>query len=171
MYLMLNTANAGILDYHKSYTNSGSTLPDTNHLSTGIQGTGRAMLELTQNGYNAKAYELLTDYRFPSWLYQITNDGAIYNGTNSYGATTCWEHWDGLVSGTNGGYYSFFPYNSFNHFWAGSVGEWIYRNIGGINPDDSAPGFQNVIIEPQPGGGITNAFASFNSIRGPVVCS
>ena len=52
------------------------------------------MLDLAQNSYNAKAYELLTDYRFPSWLYQVTNGGAIYNGTNSFGASTCWEHWN-----------------------------------------------------------------------------
>src|SRR5437899_2452122 len=115
MYLMLNTAGAGILDYNKNYTNSGSTLPDTNHLSTGIRGTGPAMLDLTQNGYNAKAYELLTDYRFASWLYQVTNGGAIYNGTNCYGATTCWEHWDSWVSGTGGAYYPNNLGNSFNH--------------------------------------------------------
>src|SRR5437899_11387487 len=89
------------------------------------------MLDLAQNSYNAKAYELLTDYRFPSWLYQVTNGGAIYNGTNSFGASTCWEHWNSWVSGSGGSYAG--SYNSFNHFWAGSVGEWIYRNIGGTH--------------------------------------
>jgi alpha-L-rhamnosidase len=43
--------------------------------------------------------------------------------------------------------------------------------VGGINPDDTRPGFQNVIIKPEVGGGITNVFASFNSIHGPIVCS
>ena len=60
---------------------------------------------------------------------------------------------------------------SFNHLPLGAVGEWIWKVIGGINLDDSNPGFKNIIIKPEPGGGITNAFASFNSIRGPVVCS
>lgn len=60
---------------------------------------------------------------------------------------------------------------SFNHLPFGAVGEWVYRTVGGINPDDSNPGFKSAIIKPELGGGITNAFASFNSIHGPVVCS
>jgi alpha-L-rhamnosidase len=169
-YLLLNAAGSGIHNYYGGYNDPFTTFQDTNHLSTGIQGTMRAMLELTRNGYTADAYALLLDYRFPSWLHQITNSGAIYSAARTnYGATTSWERWDGLVSRTGGGYHS--GYNSFNHFWAGAVGEWIYRNVGGINPDTNAPGYQNTIIEPQPGGGITNALASFNSIHGPIVCS
>jgi hypothetical protein len=47
-----------------------------------------------------------------------------------------------------------------------SVGEWIWRNVAGINPDDSNPGFNNVIVYPRPGGGITNCSAAFDSIHG-----
>ncbi len=37
--------------------------------------------------------------------------------------------------------------------------------------DDANPGFRNVIIKPEPGGGLTNTFASFASIHGPIVCT
>jgi alpha-L-rhamnosidase len=168
---LLNSATYGIRKYNSGYTDPTTQLPDTNHLSTGIQATGRAMLELSRNGYTQTAYQLLTDYRFPSWLYQVTAGGANYMGPQgAYGATTCWEQWDGLVPRSGGGYHN--PsLNSLNHFWAGSVGEWIYRTVGGINPDDSNPAFANAIVKPEPGGGITNAFTSFNSMHGPVVCS
>jgi alpha-L-rhamnosidase len=156
MYQLLNDGDRGILHYNHRFSASS-----TNHFSTGVQATGRLMSELTRNGYTTKAYELLTDYRFPSWLYQITNGGP-------YGATTLWEHWNGWVSGSQQGYCPNGLGNSFNHFWTGAVGEWIYRNLAGIAPDDNSPGFQNVIINPQPGGAVTNATASFASIHGPI---
>lgn len=164
---MLNDGDKGIVNYNHHFTGGSAT----NHLSTGIFATGRAMLELTRNGYNAKAYELLTDYRFPSWLYQITNGGPIYSGIigTNYGSTTMWERWDGWKSGSDGGYNS--DYSSFNQVWNGAVGEWIFKVIGGINPDDCNPGFKNIIIYVQPGGGITNATTAFNSIHGPISTS
>jgi alpha-L-rhamnosidase len=53
----------------------------------------------------------------------------------------------------------------------GAVAEWVWKVIGGINPDDAKPGFKNVIIKPEPGGGLTNAVTSLNSVRGPIVTS
>jgi alpha-L-rhamnosidase len=79
------------------------------------------------------------------------------------------EHWNSYVSGAGGGYLS--VANSFNHYGFGSVGEWIYKVIGGISPDDNYPGYKNVLINPQPGGGITNASTSFNSIHGLIATS
>jgi len=167
--LMLNRAHSGIHNYNDLYTYPGESV-DIDHLSTGIMGTGKGMLELTRNGLTSLAYQLLTDYRFPSWLYQVTAGGANYTGpAEAYGATTCWERWDGLVSRTPGGYNT--DINSLNHFWAGSVGEWIYRNIGGLNPDDENLGYQNVIVQPRLWGGISNAIASFNSIHGAITNS
>ncbi|HEV2211344.1 MAG TPA: family 78 glycoside hydrolase catalytic domain [Verrucomicrobiae bacterium] len=173
LYLLLNAANKGILNYNHNYSPPSPLPPCTNHLSTGAFATTRAILELTANGFNSEAYSLLLDYPFPSWLYNVTNGGAIYSSTLSgtYGASTCWEHWNGWVSGTGGGYASLGPgtYNSFNELWNTSVGEWIWRVVAGINPDDNNPGFQNVIIYPQPGGSITNCSAAFNSIHGAIV--
>lgn len=167
VYLLLNEPNKGILDYNKNWLASC-----INHLSTGTFATGPAMHELTRNGYNSKAYELLTELSFPSWLYQITNGGPAYSGTigTNYGATTCWERWNGWLSGSSGGYANtgVGTWSSFNELWNASVGEWVWRNVAGINPDDANAGFKNVIVYPRPGGGITNCSAAFNSIRGTI---
>ena len=91
-----------------------------NHLSTGIQTTHRAMLELTRNGYTDVGWQLLTNRTFPSWLYMIDN-----------GATTIWERWDGYVKGRG---FQDAGMNSFNHWAFGAVGEWMWRHIAGLNP-------------------------------------
>ena len=121
------------------------------------------MMELTRDGWTSEAYALLIDTNFPSWLYPVL-----------YGATTCWESWNTYLAGSppgssnrgiRNGFYSF------NHLPFGAVGEWIWEVVAGINPDDSNPGFQNVIISPQPGVGITNVYAAVNSIHGPIISS
>jgi alpha-L-rhamnosidase len=124
------------------------------HLSTGIQTTHRAMLELTRNGYDALAWQLLTNRTFPSWLYMVDN-----------GATTIWERWDGYVKGRG---FQDPGMNSLNHWALGSVGEWMWRNIGGLNPDERFPGWKHFVIAPKPGGGVTWARAEYRSIRGPI---
>jgi alpha-L-rhamnosidase len=42
----------------------------------------------------------------------------------------------------------------------------MYRVLLGINPSDQEPGFKKIIIHPQPGGTITWAKGSYNSISG-----
>ncbi|HOW66992.1 MAG TPA: family 78 glycoside hydrolase catalytic domain [Candidatus Paceibacterota bacterium] len=125
-----------------------------NHLSTGIQTTHRAMLELPRFGYSDLAWQLLTNRTFPSWLYMIDN-----------GATTIWERWDGYVRGRG---FQDAGMNSFNHWAFGAVGEWMWRQIAGLNPDENQPGWQHFFIAPRPGGGVTWAKAEYQSIRGRI---
>jgi alpha-L-rhamnosidase len=125
------------------------------HLSTGIQTTHRLMLELTRNGYHDEAYRLLNLRTFPSWGFMVEQ-----------GATTIWERWDGYVKGRG---FQEPVMNSFNHWALGAVGEWVWRHIVGINPDEAAPGFKHFTIEPKPGGGIAWAKAEYKSIRGTIV--
>ncbi len=127
------------------------------HLSTGIQTTHRAMLELTRNNYTDVGWQLLTNRTFPSWLYMLDN-----------GATTIWERWDGYVKGRG---FQDAGMNSFNHWAFGAVGEWIWRNIVGLNPDDAQPGWKHFYIAPRPGGGVTWARGEYESIRGQIACS
>jgi alpha-L-rhamnosidase len=124
------------------------------HLSTGIQGTHRLMLELAREGRTEEAYRYLLLRSFPSWGFMIEN-----------GATTIWERWDGYVKGRG---FQGPGMNSFNHWAFGAVGEWMWRVILGLNPDDAAPGFAHFILRPQPGGGLTSASGTYNSIRGPI---
>ena len=125
------------------------------HISTGIQATNRMMLELTEEGQNDVAYQLLNNRTIPSLGYMIDN-----------GATTIWERWDGWVDGRG---FQNTGMNSFNHYALGAVGEWMFRNIAGINPDPSAPAYKHIIIHPRPGGGVTYANTTYNSIRGPII--
>jgi len=40
--------------------------------------------------------------------------------------------------------------NSFNHYAFGSIAEWLYRYVCGINPVEEAPGFRRALIRPMP---------------------
>jgi len=125
------------------------------HMSTGIQTTHRLMLELTRNGYHDEAYRLLNLRTCPSWGFMA-----------EHGATTVWERWDGYVDGR--GFQS--PrMNSFNHWALGAVGEWVWRHVAGLNPDDRGPGWKRFTIAPKPGGGVTWARGEYRSIRGTIV--
>src|SRR5262249_56232006 len=52
----------------------------------------------------------------------------------------------------------------------GAVGQWLFSTVAGIDTDPARPGFRHILIRPQPGGGLTGARASYESIRGPVAC-
>jgi alpha-L-rhamnosidase len=116
------------------------------HLTTGFLGTPYFCQVLADNGCLEDAYKLLLKEDYPSWLYQITK-----------GATTVWEHWDGIKP--DGSMWDA-NMNSFNHYAYGSVGEFLYRVIAGIDTDLIRTGYKHIIMRPRPGGGITHAKAS-----------
>ncbi len=125
------------------------------HLSTGFLGVGHLLPALTENGQTEVAYKLLMNDTFPSWGYSIRQ-----------GATTIWERWDGWTHDKG---FQTPAMNSFNHYSLGSVGEWMYRTIGGI--DSASPGYEELVVRPVPGGGLTHARAEYRSIKGRVVSS
>ncbi|MBR0228308.1 MAG: glycoside hydrolase family 78 protein [Clostridia bacterium] len=127
---------------------------ENGHLVTGFVGTPYICHALSQNGSKKEAYDLLLKEDFPSWLYQVKS-----------GATTIWEHWDGLKP--DGTMWS--PdMNSFNHYAYGAIGEWLYRVIAGLEIDENAPGYKRAVIAPQTGGGLTFAEGGFDSLYGTV---
>ena len=129
---------------------------ENGHLVTGFVGTPYFCHVLSQNGCKKEAYDLLLKEDFPSWLYQV-----------KAGATTIWEHWDGLKP--DGSMWS--PdMNSFNHYAYGAIGEWLYRTVAGLEIDENAPGYRRALIMPQTGGGLAWAKGSFDSVYGPVAC-
>jgi alpha-L-rhamnosidase len=125
------------------------------HPSTGIQSTHRMMLELTRNGRHDEAYRLINLRTVPSWGYMV-----------DMGATTIWERWDAYVTGRG---FQAPGMNSLNHWALGSVGEWVWRELAGINPDDDQPGYKHFIIRPRPCGDLTWVKSRYDSIRGPIV--
>ena len=56
-----------------------------------------------------------------------------------------------------------------NHWPHGSVGEWISRELAGINPDEEQPGYKHFVIRPRPSAGLTWVKAEYDSIRGKIV--
>jgi len=122
------------------------------HLDTGFVGTPYICFALSDNGYPGLAYTLLQQTEFPSWLYPIKK-----------GATTIWEHWDGVKEdGT------FWPadMNSYNHYAYGAIGDWMYRRVCGLDPDPDHPGFKHFYVQPIVGHGLTEAEASLESPHG-----
>ena len=61
------------------------------------------------------------------------------------GATTIWEHWDGMRE--DGSFWST-NMNSFNHYAYGACAAWFYRTICGIKPTE--PSYRVVEIAPIP---------------------
>ena len=123
-------------------------------LSTGFISTPLMMQVLVDFGRTDIAYRLLESTRFPSWLYLV-----------SIGATTVWERWDAWTPEHG---FREDTMNSFDHVAFGSVVEWLYRHILGINPDVNHPGYERFTIQPRPGGTLTWARGSYNSIRGEI---
>ncbi|MBN9390179.1 MAG: family 78 glycoside hydrolase catalytic domain [Chloroflexi bacterium] len=122
------------------------------HLSTGFVGVGYLCPVLSENGYSDVAYELLLKTTFPSWGYSIEQ-----------GATTIWERWDGWTK--EKGFQS--PtMNSFNHYSLGSVGQWLYQYVAGIDTDPEKPGFYHSIVRPQVDPRLTSVEASYEALTG-----
>ena len=116
------------------------------HLTTGIFGT-RYMLDLlSQEDFTQKAYAIVNQKTFPGWGYMLEN-----------GATTLWEHWA-------------YSDNTFshNHPMFGSVSQWFYRWLGGIQPHPESIGFDHIVIKPQMPEGLEWVNCSYDSIRGKI---
>ena len=117
------------------------------HLTTGIFGTKFMLHALTDAGHADVAFGIVNQSTFPGWGYMLES-----------GATTLWEHWE-------------FSDNTFshNHPMFGSVSEWFYRALAGINVAPDAVGFDKLVIRPQPAGDLKWVKASYDSVHGKVV--
>ena len=126
-----------------------------NKLMTGFVGTPYLLHALSENGYVQTAYSLLLQEDYPSWLYSVNR-----------GATTIWEHWDGIRD--DGTMWST-DMNSFNHYAYGAVADWVYSVAAGIRPDEEKPGYEHVIIAPLPDKRLGELSARFESRRGTII--
>ena len=124
-------------------------------MKTGFVGTPWILYVLTDSGYPELAYDLLLREEYPSWLYAVNR-----------GATTIWEHWDGIME--NGDFWSV-NMNSFNHYAYGAVLAWVYERALGIEPLE--PGFKKVKIAPVVTSRLTSLSASIDTVNGKVSSS
>lgn len=112
------------------------------HVGTGFLSTVFLLPVLTEAGEAETAYKMLESTEKPGWLAEILD-----------GATTIWETWEGNVSR--------------NHYSPGAVCQWLFETVAGIQPD----GEQKFIIAPLPGGTLTHAEGSYQSLYGKVESS
>ncbi len=119
-----------------------------NHVGTGFLATGMLCEVLAAEGHADLAWELLLQESDPSWLYAIDK-----------GATTIWESWDAVREDGS-------TFGSHNHYSKGVVAEFLYRRVAGI--EIAAPGYQRILFQPAPGGGLTQVQASIQTMYGEV---
>jgi alpha-L-rhamnosidase len=123
-------------------------------LTTGFVGVSLLCPVLSEIGRDDLAYALLETDRYPSWLYSVRQ-----------GATTIWERWDGWTE--HAGFQSV-EMNSFNHYSLGSVGEWLYRYVAGIDQTADSIAYEHLLIAPRVGGSLTSVSAHYESSRGRI---
>jgi alpha-L-rhamnosidase len=123
------------------------------HLSVGFLGVENLLPVLADHGHADTAYQILLQPDFPGWGYML-----------SRGATTIWERWDGIRPD---GTFNDPGMNSFNHYGLGSVGDFLYRQVGGLSP--ASPGYASLRIAPKVGGGLTSARAAYRTPYGDAV--
>ena len=121
------------------------------HLGTGFLSTPFLLHVLSHHGYLDVAYALLKQETPPSWLYAV-----------KHGATTIWEFWDALDEEGN-------VHGSLNHCAYGAVGSWLYQVVAGI--ELGSPGYKHIRFQPQPGGNLTAASATYASLYGQIASS
>lgn len=123
-----------------------------NHLSTGFVGTPYICHVLSERGKHDLAAAIFLQEDYPSWLYAVKK-----------GATTIWERWNSILPD---GSFDVSGMNSLNHYAYGSIGEWMYKKLAGINIIEA--GYKKFSIKPMFMKGITWADASYESVYGTI---
>jgi len=121
---------------------------DNEHIDVGLLGTKTLLNALSANGHAGLAYRVASQEDFPSWGWWIVN-----------GATTFFENWP-LDAKSD---------ISMNHIMFGEINAWYYKALGGIFPDENAPGFKNVILKPNFVAGLDSFSAEHDGPYGKIV--
>ncbi|NUK34474.1 family 78 glycoside hydrolase catalytic domain [Streptomyces lunaelactis] len=111
-----------------------------NHLNTGALGTSVLFAALTAEGHPDVAHAIATQRTYPSWGYWF-----------DHGADTMWEMWQ-LDS------------RSRDHYFQGTVVQWLYENVAGLRPGDA--GYRTFTVRPDARTGVDWARTSIRTVRG-----
>ena len=116
-----------------------------NHLNTGALGTSVLLRVLCAYGRPEAAHAIATQRTYPSWGYWHDN-----------GADTMWEMWP-LDS------------RSRDHYFQGTVAQWLYENVAGLRPGDA--GYATFTVRPDARTGVNWAQTSIRTVRGKAAVS
>ena len=123
-------------------------------MATGFVGTPHILHALSENGETKRAYDLLLSEKTPSWLFSVNK-----------GATTIWEHWDGLREDKT--FWST-DMNSFNHYAYGAVYDWMFGVMVGIDILEDSAAYREITFTPHPDKRIGFARASVETELGKI---
>ena len=121
-------------------------------MTTGFLGTPYILHALSSCGRYETAYKLFFQNKNPSWLYSV-----------DHGATTIWEHWNGVKE--DGSFWST-DMNSFNHYAYGSVAEWIYGTVCGVQQTEV--GYKKIRLSPIPDKRLGFAKCALETVSGRI---
>ncbi|MFJ2211567.1 family 78 glycoside hydrolase catalytic domain [Streptomyces sp. NPDC101062] len=111
-----------------------------NHLNTGALGTSVLLRVLCAHGHPEVAHAIATQRTYPSWGYWFDN-----------GADTMWEMWP-------------VDSRSRDHYFQGTVAQWLYENVAGLRPGDA--GYRTFTVRPDGRTGVTWARTWIRTVRG-----
>ena len=117
------------------------------HFTTGIFGTKYILEALSESGRINDIYNIVNSTAYPGWGHMIDR-----------GATTIWETWkesDNVYSNC--------------HPMFGTVTEWYFRWLGGIQPSSENPGFEKFYLSPNIPEGLESVKCSYNCPYGKIV--
>ncbi|SER14397.1 alpha-L-rhamnosidase [Lentzea xinjiangensis] len=113
-----------------------------NHVNVGCLGASVLLQALSDHGHADVAHAMATERSYPSWGHWFEN-----------GADTMWEMWD---TGTR----------SRNHYFKGTVVQWLYEHVAGLRPGDA--GYRTFTVKPNATAGVSWARLEFESVRGRI---
>jgi len=117
------------------------------HFTTGIFGTKYILEALSKHVSPEQVFEIVNSKKYPGWGFMIDN-----------GATTIWETWkesDNTYSNC--------------HPMFGTVSEWFYRWLGGIEIDINYPGFERFKLHPTVPEDLDSVKCSYQSPHGEII--
>ncbi|MGZ0146974.1 family 78 glycoside hydrolase catalytic domain [Kribbella sp. WER1] len=115
------------------------------HLNTGCLGVGVLLPVLTAHGYGDVATKVARQRSYPSWGYWF-----------DLGADTMWEKWED-------------DSRSRNHYFQGTVVQWIFENVAGLRVVDA--GCERIVVRPDARDDVDSASIRTETIRGRVAVS
>jgi len=117
------------------------------HFSTGIFGTKYVLEALSKYASPEEVFDIVNSTTYPGWGHMIDR-----------GATTIWETWkesDNTYSNC--------------HPMFGTVTEWFYRWLAGIQPDPENPGFKEFNLAPSTPQGLNFVNCTYHSPYGAII--